>query len=572
MARFVETIGGFKVMAVGRCPDWAAIWRCLTRLICALAVANLAAGIGAAAENAEPGVSRVDDIKALSEAPVIIDGRTLFRVRGVSAYPGKRRAQEIADRIRELARDETVSPEALRIVETKDGSEIRAGDQWIMAVFPGDARLEHTDRAVLAWVYKSRIAEAMEAYRHDRRPQVLLVNSGYATAAMVLLVALLLGVQWGFKRLESMIAQRYGTRIEPVQIKTFQILEAEQVWRLLHGTLVALRALLFVTFAYICLHYVLSLFPWTRGVAENLLAYVMGPVQTIGAAIVDSIPNLIFLAILIVLTRYLLKMTKLFFASIGRGKLTFAGFDPEWAWPTYRIVRVAVVAFAAVVAYPYIPGSDSEAFKGISIFLGVLLSLGSSSAISNIIAGYTMTYRRAFRIGDRVRIGDIVGDVMEMRLLITRLRSPKNEEIVVPNSVILNSEVVNYSSLAEKDGLILHTTIGIGYEVPWRQVEAMLLMAAERTPELLQQPKPFVLQKALRDFCVTYELNVYCNNASRMLWLHSLLHHNILDVFNEYGVQIMTPAYEHDPEQPKLVPKQNWFTAPAAEPKTKDQT
>jgi small-conductance mechanosensitive channel len=201
----------------------------------------------------------------------------------------------------------------------------------------------------------------------------------------------------------------------------------------------------------------------------------------------------------------------------------------------------------------------------VSLFLGIVFSLGSSTAIANIIAGYMMTYRRAFKVGDRVRIGDIVGDVIEVRLQVTHLRSVKNEEIVVPNSQILSSDVLNYSSLARTDGLILHTEVGIGYETPWRQVEAMLVAAAERTSGLLTEPRPFVLLKKLGDFAVVYELNVYCQEARTMNALYTALHRNILDVFNEYGVQIMTPAYEGDPQEPKVVPPARWFTEPASD-------
>jgi len=239
------------------------------------------------------------------------------------------------------------------------------------------------------------------------------------------------------------------------------------------------------------------------------------------------------------------------------------GFEREWADPTYKLLRVAIVALALVVAYPYIPGSSSDAFKGISIFIGIVFSLGSSSTIANVIAGYTMTYRRAFHIGDRVKIGNITGDVTEMRLQVTHLRTIKNEEVIIPNSSILNNEVVNYSSLAHRHGLILHTTVGIGYETPWRQVEAMLVIAAERTPGIMSDPKPFVRQLSLGDFAVTYEINVYCDDPHTMAQIYTALHRNILDVFNEHGIQIMTPAYEGDPESPKVVPKEQWFTAPA---------
>jgi small-conductance mechanosensitive channel len=318
---------------------------------------------------------------------------------------------------------------------------------------------------------------------------------------------------------------------------------------------------------YVYLHFVLSLYPWTRQFAERLLTLLLNPLVTMGTALLAAVPNLVFIAVLVVVTRYLLKLTRLFSEAVAQGTVTISGFDREWASPTYRIIRLLIIAFAVVVAYPYIPGSESAAFKGVSIFLGVIFSLGSSSIIANLIAGYTMTYRRAFRAGDRIKVSDFIGDVTDVRLMVTHLRSLKNEEIIVPNSLILNSHVINYSSLARQQGLILHTTVGIGYETPWRQVEAMLLMAAERTPGLLRQPPPFVLQQALGDFCVTYELNVYCDEPAAMYRLYTELHRHILDVFNEYNVQIMTPAYVRDPEQPKVVPKEQWFAEPAQLPR-----
>lgn len=268
---------------------------------------------------------------------------------------------------------------------------------------------------------------------------------------------------------------------------------------------------------------------------------------------------------LAVVVRYSLRLMRLIFSAIERGSVKISGFDQEWAQPTFRIVRVLVVAFALVVAYPYPPGSQTAAFKGVSLFLGVVFSLGSSSAVANTIAGYSLTYRRAFKSGDRVKIGEVVGDVTQIRLQVTHLRSLKNEEIIIPNSAILTSHVINYSSLARKQGLILHTSVGIGYETPWRQVEAMLLLAAERTPELLREPPPFVLQQSLADFAVIYELNVYCDKPEAGVKLMTALHRNILDVFNEYGVQIMTPSYESDPAEPKVVPKEKWYEFPARE-------
>ena len=182
-----------------------------------------------------------------------------------------------------------------------------------------------------------------------------------------------------------------------------------------------------------------------------------------------------------------------------------------------------------------------------------------------------ITYRRAFKVGDVIQIGGSFGRVIETRLQVTHLRSIKNEELIIPNSTILSSEVRNYSSLTLAHGLILHTEVGIGYEIPWRQVEAMLIAAAERTPGLESEPRPFVLEKKLGDFAVTYELNVYCRSVESLAKLYAELHRNILDLFNEYGVQIMTPAYESDPAELKVVPKKDWYAAPAPGPSAKTE-
>jgi small-conductance mechanosensitive channel len=300
--------------------------------------------------------------------------------------------------------------------------------------------------------------------------------------------------------------------------------------------------------------------------AVNLHAALLTPVLTFAWGLLGTIPNLVMIALIVVATRYVLRLARFFFSAVRDGRIKLAQFDPEWADSTYKIARVLIIAFAVVVSYPYIPGSESPAFKGVTIFLGVLFSIGSSSFLANIIAGYSMTYRRAFRVGDRIKVGDLEGDVTQVQLMVTRLRSIKNEEFVIPNSLILTSNVVNYSALASERGLILHATVGIGYETPWRQVESMLLMAAQRTLGLLRQPPPYVLQKSLGDFAVTYELNVYCDTPSVMDQLYTELHRNILDVFNEYQVQIMTPAYIADPAAPKVVSRDQWYAAPAEPP------
>jgi small-conductance mechanosensitive channel len=497
-------------------------------------------------------------------APVVIDGETLFSLRGVSTYPADRRAREIAQRIRALAENREVATPSLTL-EDRPGMTFILDNhgQRLLAVFDEDALVEGFDRPLLARAYRDRIAEAIAAYRDARRPALLARHALYALGAtLALLLAAFVGRRI-VHRLQAGLERRYRARIADLRIQAFQIVKAEQFWRFLSGFLNFAWVLAVLAAVYLYLRYVLMLFPWTRGASNRLRAIAVEPLRAIGLGIVDVIPSLVFLAALFVITRYVLKLLRLFFRGVSAGTVTLRDFDAEWAEPTYRLVRLLVVAFAVVVAYPYIPGSGTDAFKGVSLFIGVIFSLGSSSLIGNLIAGYSMTYRRAFRLGDRVKIGEHLGDVERMRLLVTHLRTPKNEEVVVPNSAILAAEIVNFSSLAHERGLILHTTVGIGYETPWRQVEAMLIEAAGRTPGLMREPPPFVLQKSLGDFCVTYEVNVYCDTPQRMAALYTELHRNILDVFNEYGVQIMTPAYEGDPDRPKVVPKDQWYTAPA---------
>ena len=499
----------------------------------------------------------------IQAAPVKLDGQTLFRVRGVSAYPAERRAQQIADHIKAVAKDHSFNVRDIRVNETPFSTQIVAGNLVIVNLFDGDAQLEQVRRQSLATANLLRIQQAIEDYRRERQPSFVVHQTGLAFAATV---GLLLFWFFGVKILQfvlRVLESRYKHRIREVGIQSLKLLPAERMWISLIGVLRFLAAAAGVAATYAIVDYVLSLFPWTREISESLSGLVLNPLRTMGNRFVDSIPNLIFLLILGVITYYILKFIRLVFSSIENETITIGGFDPTWAKATYRLVRVFVIAFALVVAFPYIPGSNTQAFKGVSLFIGLIFSLGSTSLIGNLISGYSLTYRRAFKPGDRVKIGDHVGDVQESKLLVTYLHTIKNEVIAVPNSSIVSAAVVNYSSLARARGLILHTSVGIGYETPWRQVEAILLGAAARTPGLLQEPKPFVHEKELRTFDVEYELNVYCDRPNSTASLYAALHRNILDLCNEYGVQIMTPAYEGDPKDAKIVAKEQWYAAPA---------
>jgi len=542
------------------------------RMALALAVALVTAATALAQQPqlSTPRAGGPESEIAPATAPVVLGWETLFRLRGASVYPAEERARRVSERILQAARTPTLAPESVRAVPAENMVNIVAGDLVLLGVTNADAQLEALDRDVLAAAYVVRIQRALSSYREARQPAVLLRGVRQAAVATVALLAALIGLGWVYRRLEARFGRRVDEKIRSLQIQSFEILRAQRIRGAVRGVLGLLRFAVIAVLVYFWLQLVLSSFPATHSLAARLLGMVTEPIALMVVGLVAALPDLAFLLVLFLLTRWSLRLARLFFDAVDKGHVTIAGFEPEWALPTYRIVRMVGIALAAVVAYPYIPGSRSAAFQGISLFLGVMLSIGSSSFVSNIIAGYSMTYRRAFRVGDRIRVGDITGDVTEVRLQVTHLRSLKNEEIVVPNSTLLNSSVVNYTALARSHGLILHTTVGIGYETPWRQVEAMLLLATGRTPGLAREPAPFVLQRALGDFCVSYELNAYCNEPSRMALLYSELHRSILDVFNEYGVQIMTPSYESDPTQPKLVPKEQWWTAPAAPPSGTD--
>jgi small-conductance mechanosensitive channel len=485
-------------------------------------------------------------------------------VRGTTAYPAERRAAVIAKRIRTAAEDPRVAPDDVRIERHDDGLYLVAGKHFVTQLFDADAAIESINLNELAAVDVAAVRIAIEQYRtarsaaHVQHAALVALLSTLVFAVLTWLAIKAFGLLTGF------VEARYRTRLKSVNIQSFNILERERIWSTVEGLLGGARVLTVAVLAYFYVQFTFGLFPWTRAISVDLLTYVTDPLLLMGRGFVEQLPSLIFLVLLLFVTRISLRLIRLFFDAVGRSSVTLRDFDPEWAGPTYRVIRIGVIAFALVVAYPYIPGSSSDAFKGVSIFLGVLLSIGSSSFVSNIIAGYAITYRRLFKVGHRVKVGDTVGDVVAMRLQVTHLRSLKNEEVIIPNSEILNSSVTNYSSFADMDGLILHTTVGIGYETPWRQVEAMLVVAAERTEGVLREPKPFVLQTGLGDFCINYEINAYCDDPQQMPALYAALHRNILDVFNEYGVQIMTPAYERDPEHPKLVPPEHWYAAPAA--------
>jgi len=521
------------------------------RLVVAAYVAVVAAP--AAAQVARPADSARGPAPALG-APVVVNRDTLFLlVSGLGPFSAEERAAAIAARLSRVARD-PAHVDSLFYADSGDVTRISAGAAALMVVTDADAALAGKTRLALAGEYGAAISRVLALEAAAWSLQSLLLGALWTLLATAGLLAVLRVLGRVFPALYRKLESWSTTRIPAIRIQRLEVVSAARVTDALVGAARVVRVLLVVAAFYVYLPLVFSFFPWTRGYAGILFGYVLDPLRNAGRGFVAYLPSLFTIAVIVVVIRYVLKFIRLFFRGIGRKAIAFPGFYPEWADPTYKIVRFLVIVFGAIVIYPYLPGSDTAAFQGISVFLGVLVSFGSSSAIANIVAGVVLTYMRPFAIGDRVRIADTVGDVIEKTLLVTRIQTIKNVEVTVPNAQVLSSHMINYSASATDGGLILNTTVTIGYDTPWRQVHELLLAAAAATDGVLAKPVPFVLQTGLSDFYPQYELNVYTDRPNQMARIYSDLHQHIQDEFQRAGVQIMSPHYEHDPAVAKVPP------------------
>ena len=330
--------------------------------------------------------------------------------------------------------------------------------------------------------------------------------------------------------------------------------------------LILATVLVSLVLTYQWLIFVLRQLPYTRPLGESLRTGLYQFVLSVGEAFVDQLPNISKVLVIVLVTRFLIRLLGLAFGGVEQGRIILPWVYPETAQPTRRIAVALLWLFALIISYPYLPGSGSEVFKGASVFIGIIISLGSSGVMNQIMSGLMVTYSRAVRVGDFVRIGDVEGTVTHLGSLSTKLTTPKNEEITIPNAVVVSHSTTNFSRNARDLGVMIPTSVTIGYDVPWRQVEALMLLAAERTPGLRADPKPVVLQTALLDAAVQYTLLVCLEQPERRTRILDKLHANIQDAFNEYGVQIMSPQYEADPNEPKVVPPSRWYAAPATPP------
>lgn len=476
--------------------------------------------------------------------PVTVEGHEVFKVyERLGPFTPEERAQRTSERLTKLVYMPGADVGAITTAESDYGTEIKLGDTVLTIVTDDDAKQAHVFRALLAKYDASQIRSGIIQARQEHSARFLIRAAIYALATLLLYVLIvwlvLIGSRWLLKRLKRSEAPL----VRGIKIQKSEILAGQRLASILAGLVRLLRVVLLFMLTVAFLGTEFNFFPWTRAHGRHLLDYVLTPIRFVGLAVLDYLPKLFYILVIVAVMYYVMRFVRILAREFEGGNIRVRGFYPEWIQPTYRIVRFLLFAFTAVLIYPYLPGENSPAFKGVGIFLGVLVSLGSTSAVANVVAGIMLTYTRGFRVGDWVKIGDNIGNVASQNILATHLLTFQKEEVVIPNSVVLASHIINYSLLGQTEGLILHTSVTIGYDAPWRTIHQLLIEAALKTPDILTDPAPFVLQRALDDSYVQYEINAYTKNPHAMFVSYSNLHANIQDCFYAAGVEIMSPIY-----------------------------
>lgn len=469
---------------------------------------------------------------------------TLFLIYSkIGASTPKERAINISRKIEKLYEDDFLKADSILVMKSENTFDIIYGEIIIMSISENDAIWYGKGMPELAQSFKETIKNSIVEAKNE--------NSWLKLIARIGLVLLVIGIAWamiwligkGYSKLLLFINSKKDKWLKNLSYKDYTFLAAEQELQVVLFLVKIFRWFVYAVLLYITLPIIFSIFPFSRDWADALFHLIWSPFKGVLIAIWEYLPNLFSILVIYFVMKYVIRFVRYIFHEIEAEKLKLSGFHADWAMPTYSIVKFLLYAFMFVLIFPYLPGSDSNIFKGVSVFIGVLFSLGSSSAIANMVAGLIITYMRPFKIGDRIKIGDVTGDVVEKTLLVTRIRTIKNEVITIPNSSVLIGNTTNYSSEAIEKGLIIHTTVTIGYDVPWKDMHQALIDAALRTNLILDEPKPFVLQTSLEDFYVSYQINAYTREAGKQALIYSNLHQNIQDVCNERGIEILSPHY-----------------------------
>lgn len=410
-------------------------------------------------------------------------------------------------------------------------------------VTKADAQAEKTAIDILAFQKYRMITQAIDQSISENSQQQILKSIIFSGIILVLLIVFIILVNKLYYFLDNKIHVGSHDWLSKIRIREYQLLTTRRQIILLHNLNAIFRYGMIVFLFILALFITSYLLPWTKGYSLIFLGFILKPIKDFLVSLWQFIPNLFAIIVIVFITRMVLRFFRFLKTEIEAGEIRIRGFFPEWASPVFDIVRFLAWAFTVIMLWPYLPGSDSKIFQGVSVFIGLLVSITSASILGNLMSGFSLTFIRAFKPGDRIRVGDVTGDVVEKTLAVTKVKTIKNEIVTIPNSKITSSEVINYSTLAPVDGLILHTTVTIGYDAPWGQVHQLLIEAAKETRLVLQEPEPFVLQTRLDDFYVAYQINAYTRDSNSVAIILSELHQNIQKTFFSAGVEIMSPHY-----------------------------
>lgn len=498
----------------------------------------------------------VDSTLVKGRAAVLLDEDTLFLLhQNLNGFQAAIRAKHATDIIDRILHERNFDADSFHL-EYKEGTyRILYKEEFIICI-------GHEDAAWMGLTYDKAATECLAKMKTRGKLSFsnfnlknLLIQIGLALLVITVSVFVFKYTNRLFKYFAAKIEGLKGTFFKGIRFGSYEFMGENRFTNivLIINNIIRIAFLLFLL--YLTLPILFSIFPWTEGIATTLFAYVLDPIKGVIKAIIDFIPALFQILVIVVVFRYVIKGSKFLALEVEKGKLIIPNFYRDWAKPTVRIINFFLYVFMFVLIWPLLPGSNSEVFRGVSVLLGILLSLGSSTSIANIMAGLVITYMRPFRVGDRVKVGDVSGDIVEKNLLVTRIKTIKNEIITLPNSMVLNNASTNFTLSSEhSEGLIVHTSITIGYDVPWRKVQAMLIDAACKTPFIEANPKPFVLQTSLDDFYVSYQLNAYTKAPSKQAAIYSDLHGLVQDIFALNDVEIMSPHYQANREGPGTIP------------------
>ncbi|MEP0905134.1 mechanosensitive ion channel family protein [Leptolyngbya subtilissima ST-M1] len=500
----------------------------------------------AGGENAGPVPSETVVGNVVDGFPVVLDGEPLFYVRqGIAGVTSaEERAAIITQRLGAIAADPNLNPSEIRAEPNAIQSVVLAGDTVLFTVRQDDVAAYGLSHPELAADAVKRIQRGVIDYRDRRSIRRIATSLSMTVLSTIVVFLVLRGILFGSSKLLTYIRQRREADTLTLQIQSVRVLGSGATSYLLGGLVRLLRPVLILLTLYLYVPFVLSQFPATAAFGDSLLQDIAVRLNLLAQGFVAYLPKLAMIGVIALLTYYVIEFARQVIIELGRHDV-YPWFYPEWVQPTNRLAMLVIVAIAMVIAGPYLPGFGSPAFQGISLFLGALLTLGSSSAVANALSGIILIYTRAFQIKDFIRIDDIVGEVQDKSLFVTRVLTPKQETVTIPNASVLNSNVINYSAICrESQGfLVLYTTITLGYDLPWRKVHEVLIEAARATADIAIAPAPFVLQTALNDFNVSYELNAYTASPTKMPDIYSQLHQNIQDYCNAADIEILSPTF-----------------------------